>query len=340
MKISCERAGGMFFRQIVDLFTVGHHSHTQNMARILSDKEIKTLLKDVIIGADPNLVSPNGIELRLGKEVRFLSTGEKKTIPEGHFLTVHPGEAVLITSLEKLDFQKSTIHKHFPNCSLMAIITPTTTMMREGMLQCATKIHAGYEGDLNWSFRNSSSKDFIIQQGESLFNLTLFLLQGDEVPEVHYGEKKEHSYQKTSGIKTSQRKTLADPAKEQLVSSSLYKLDPKTQLHEFGHPFNYIGTELTRLDDRLVIVSSDMVALGKKIDDMNARLTQIIEATFQSKFFGAGSISVGAIVGLYALGGLIRQKANMTSGEFYWLAAAAAVGICLFGWLVFYRKKP
>ncbi|MGA2177840.1 MAG: hypothetical protein ABSH38_22930 [Verrucomicrobiota bacterium] len=133
---------------------------------------------------------------------------------------------------------------------LMALITPTTTMMREGMIQCATKVHAGYSGELNWGFRNSSSKDFIIQQGEPMFNLTLFLLQDDEVPQVSYGEKTDHKYQNTRGIIGSQRRIPADIPKNRIVSSSFEKLDPKKQLREAGHPFSYIGTELVQLQGK------------------------------------------------------------------------------------------
>jgi hypothetical protein len=35
------------------------------MATILSDREIKGLLQDVILGGDLKLLNPNGIELRL-----------------------------------------------------------------------------------------------------------------------------------------------------------------------------------------------------------------------------------------------------------------------------------
>jgi len=267
---TCEPSGGMFLRRIVDFVTFGHHAHSQIMARILSDREIKKLFGDVLIGADERFVSPNGIEIRLGKEIRFMSTNEKRSIPEGHFITVHPGESVLITSLEKLDFTRKTINKHFAGQMLMAIITPTTTMMREGMLQCATKVHAGYFGELNWGFRNSSSKDFTIQQGEPMFNLTLFLLEKDEVPDVAYGEKPEHTYQNTSGIASSRRKVHADIPKEQIVSSSFLKLDPKVQLREAGHPFTFIGTELTQLEGKFELVSSDVKALERKIDDVMA----------------------------------------------------------------------
>ena len=66
----------------------------------------------------------------------------------------------------------------------VALITPTTTMLREGIMQAATKVDAGFVGNLNWGFRNSSFKDFKMQHGEPIFKLTLFLLEGNEVPTV------------------------------------------------------------------------------------------------------------------------------------------------------------
>src|ERR1017187_4625317 len=83
--IQCEASGGMFLAQFIDWLNFGRHASPKNMARILSDREIKKLIGSVIIGANASLINPNGIELRLGNEVRFMSTGEKMKIPAGHF---------------------------------------------------------------------------------------------------------------------------------------------------------------------------------------------------------------------------------------------------------------
>lgn len=69
------------------------------MARILSDREIRGLLNDVIKDGDASLLNPNGIELRLGQHVRFLSTGEEMDVPPGHFVRIRPGETVMVASL-------------------------------------------------------------------------------------------------------------------------------------------------------------------------------------------------------------------------------------------------
>jgi deoxycytidine triphosphate deaminase len=132
------------------------------MAKILADKDIKRLLGTAIQNADEKRINPNGIEIRLGKYVLFQSTDEEKELGPDMYLKVLPGESVTISSLERFDFSSETIGKIFPGCDLMALITPTTTMMREGIMQSSTKVDSGWVGTLNWGLRNSSIRDFIL----------------------------------------------------------------------------------------------------------------------------------------------------------------------------------
>ncbi len=53
---------------------------------ILPDRDIRGLLTDVIADGDPGLINPNGIELRLGKSVRFLPKGEEEQLEPERFL--------------------------------------------------------------------------------------------------------------------------------------------------------------------------------------------------------------------------------------------------------------
>lgn len=288
----------------------------KKMAKILPDREIKKLLGTVVIDGEENNLNPNGIELRLGKHVRFDSTGEQKNLKLGNFLKVTPGETVLISSLEKLDFTTETVNKEYPNKMLMAIITPTTTMMREGISQVSTKVDAGFRGHLNWSFRNSSTKDFLIQYGEPIFKITLFLLEEDETPEVAYGDEDKHRYQDTDGIKLSSRRIPAQITKDSIISSSVKKIDPKKQLAEAGYPFNHIGTELIQLHGKFEVVSKDVVllkdqfenlenSLSKKIhdetsaiynhlNDLKSSILDKVESVFQVKFIWLLGILIGA----------------------------------------------
>ena len=84
------------------------------MATVLSDRDIKRLIGSVIKDAQPSLINPNGIELRLGNRARFISTGEECEIPTGSFLQIRPGESIVFASLVSLDFSRETISRVFP----------------------------------------------------------------------------------------------------------------------------------------------------------------------------------------------------------------------------------
>src|SRR5207249_2274639 len=96
--------------------------------------------------------------------------------------------------------------------------------------------------------------DLVLQNGESIFKLTLELLEGNEVPKTVYGERETDKYQDTSGVLLSRRKIFADAPKDKTISSSFDKIDPKQQLREAGPPFNYVGSELVALQGRFEIV--------------------------------------------------------------------------------------
>jgi deoxycytidine triphosphate deaminase len=121
------------------------------MAKFLADCDIAKLIGTFLINADQKYIDPNGIELRLGKHLRFRFKGEEKELREGFSPRVVPAETLTISSFEQIDFRDDTIQKIFPNSMIMGLITPTTTMMREGIseAQVATKIDAGFRGTLN-----------------------------------------------------------------------------------------------------------------------------------------------------------------------------------------------
>jgi deoxycytidine triphosphate deaminase len=295
-----------------DLASGEQRSNILGVPRVLADREIKKLLGSVIQGSEEALINPNGIELRLGEHVRFMSTGEIHTITAGSYLKITPGESALISPFEKIDFWHATVEKVFPGGALMGLITPTTTMMREGIIQAATKIDPGFEGLLNWGLRNSSYKDLIIGHGEPMFKLTLWLLERDEVPDIEYGGRSADKYQHTEGIKISGRRIPADIPKNKIVSSSMQKLDPKKQLREAGYPFDHIGSELIRLDGKFEMVSRDVASLTEKIEGETKSVVGKIEETkdwlvehvenlFSKKFIWLVGTVIGGIVLLYSL---------------------------------------
>jgi len=304
------------------------------MAKILADKGIRNLIGSVLTDAEEELLNPNGIELRLGEHVLFHSTGEEKKLGPGMFLKVSPGENVVISSIESIDFRAEIVQQILPGNMLMAIITPTTTMMREGISQAATKIDAGFHGNLNWGLRNGSMKDLILQYGEPIFKLTIFLLGEDEKPEIPYGERPKDDYQDTQGIKRSTRRLPADIPKSKTVSSSLTRLDPKTQLREAGYPFDHIGTELIALDGKFEVVSKDVRlmkdefqqrtselaskiksetnTLSTKIEETGSSILEKVETLFDRKFLKIGGVIIGAIPLMY--GGVTYLQGTTLGG--------------------------
>lgn len=305
------------------------------MAKILADRDMHRLLNKVLLGADPRRINPNGIELRLGKYILFHSTGEEKQLGPGSFLKVGPGETVSIASIEQIDFTTATVQALFPGCMLMGLITPTTTMMREGISQVSTKIDAGFRGILNWGLRNGSTKDLILQHGEPIFKLTLILLEGDEAPEIPYGDRPTDQYQDSEGIVRSTRQLPADIPKHKIVSSGFEKLDPKRQLREAGYPFDHIGTELTTLHGKFELVSKDVLllkdqfesrtrelstkietetrSLSDKLEDSRKTLLERVETLFDRKFLRIAGIIIGAIPIMY--GGVVFLQGVKLGGN-------------------------
>lgn len=323
------------------------------MAKILADKDIKRIIGRVLINADEKLLNPNGIELRLGKAVRFHSTGEEKELGPGMFLQVSPGETVVISSVEAIDFTAETVRSVMPDCMLMGFITPTTTMMREGISQVATKIDAGFKGQLNWGLRNGSIQRLTLQYGEPIFKLTIFALDKDESPEFAYGERDRDTYQNTQGIARSSRRIPADIPKSQIVSSSFDRLDPKKQLKEAGYPFDHIGTELAALHGKFETVSADVRVmkeefaqktselsgkieketntLSTKIDDTKNNLLESADILFDRKFYRTTGIIVGALPVLYGVVAFLQRTS--LGGE---PVAAIAFGVGIVIWAVSY----
>jgi deoxycytidine triphosphate deaminase len=305
------------------------------MARILPDKEIRPLLERVIIGASPDCVRHNSYELRLGGEVKFDSTGEQEEIPEGYFLEIQPGDFVTISSWEKLDFRRETFAALGKKTNLMGLITPTTTMMREGFLFTTTKVDPGFRGDLNWGIRNSSVKAVRLKRGERLFKLTLYELQEDEVPERLYGEQERDSYQNAEGITPSARMIPADIPESRIVRRSERKIDPTKELLEAGHPFSHIGTELISLHGKFEIVSKDVLLLREqfeqrtselsskietetqtlsgKLEDSRKNILEKVEALFDRKFLRIAGVIIGAVPVMY--GGVMFLQGTGFGGK-------------------------
>ncbi len=195
----------------------------------------------------------------------------------------------------------------------MGWVTPTTTMMREGISQVSTKVDSGYVGNLNWRLRNGSTKDLTLSYGEPIYKLTLELLEGDEKPDKSYGERERDAYQESEGIKRSSRRIPAQIPENKKVKSRLDKSNPAQQLQEAGYPFNYISTELVELHGNLETVSKDFGILKREIDHLSDKidtetkiltekiqegqqnLMEKVENLFSKKFNKIAGVIIGSI---------------------------------------------
>jgi hypothetical protein len=281
--------------------------------------------------------------------VLFQSTDEEKVLGPGMYLKVLPGESVTISSFEDFVLTDEAIGKIFPGCDLMALITPTTTMMREGIMQAATKVDSGWEGTLNWGLRNSSIRDFVLGYGEPIFKLTLFLLEGGEIPDVRYGERANDKYQNTQGIARSTRKIPVGIPKKNFIGSSIEKLDPAKQLREAGYPFDHISTELTTLHGNFVVVSQDVAALretitkegetlSKKVDDSREAALKEVGHLFDRKFLGISLTGLGCVSMMFAAVTFLQAK-GVTGISLGWVALLTGLGLPALAYFITHRKR-
>lgn len=319
------------------------------MAKILPDKEIRKLLGTVILNADETRINPNGIEIRLGKNVLFHSTDEERELGPGMFVKVRPGESITISSYETFVFNRETIHNIFPSCDLMALITPTTTMMREGIMQATTKVDSGWTGNLNWGLRNSSIKDFFLGYGEPIFKLTLFLLEEGEIPEILYGERNDDKYQNSQGIVRSTRTIPVSIPKKQLVESSVERLDPSKQLREAGYPFDHISTELTNLHGKFQVVSTDVLLLkntiadeaqklSTKVDDSQRTVLDKVENLFDRKFLSIAGAIIGCLAVMFGVVTFLQGR-GITGTALGAVSLIGGLGILAVVYLLARRKS-
>jgi deoxycytidine triphosphate deaminase len=318
------------------------------MPTILADHEVRKLLGTVIVNADEKRLNPNGIEIRLGSRVLFHSTDEEKELGPDTFLKVSPGETVTISSYETFHFTKEAIGKIFPGCDLMALVTPTTTMMREGIMQTTTKVDSGWYGNLNWGLRNSSVRDFILGYKEPIFKLTLFLLEGREIPEIPYGQRVGDRYQHTEGLARSARTIPASIPKSKIISSTVERIDPKKQLREAGYPFDHIGTELAELHGKFEVVSSDVAllkntiaeqtnTLSGKVEQSQKTVLEKVESLFDRKFLNIAGGVIGVILMMYG-GASFLQSHGITGTLLGWIALAAGLGCLVLVYILTKRK--
>ena len=224
---------------------------------------------------DKSLLNPNGVELRLGTQVRFFSDKQEQNMGPRDGLKIRPGEHALITSREIIDFRPETVAKLFPdkkNAQLMAFISPRTTEMRGGTSQPTTKIDSGFWGVLTWSIRNNTNEDILLEHSQQIFKLTVYLLEDrEEVPDKVY----DGQFQGLMEIKLRHQPTLS--VNKILESKPPNPEEAMRQLDALGPPYNKISKEFLEIGKKLDLMTKDIDNRFDSVDHEFAKVDSKFE---------------------------------------------------------------
>lgn len=335
------------------------------MAQLLSDQEIRGVLGTIIKDGDPSGVRPNSYVLRLGSAGEYLTTGKEFHLGEGandkKGIVIPPGQSVALTAVETIDFRRETVGRHFPDCDLHALISPTTDLQREGVVAPTTQVDAGYEGTLNWTLTNSSSEERRFVYRERLFRVTILKLADDERPANLY----EGAYQGKKGYVRSERSGAPVGMRPQDWEESTTKEGPEVLLERLiqsGFPWNVLGTRLKTIDNQFQTVTNEYADIRDSMERLEGNLRQSVErlegdvrdirkelAQVPDKvreivkdeqyrwLGGATTLAIG-------LGGLVLAAvkspivAQWLDQHGNWIGAGMAVAALLVTWLVFWRR--
>lgn len=165
---------------------------------ILSDKDLKTALKDNKIRVnpyDPELIGPSGIDLRLGYQARIFKDSDKIKVlnpfeeygeaisqslesKDGR-LVIPPGEIVLATSLEKIEVPDD----------LGARLIPKNSFNRLGIFLFSGTIEPGFKGNLTLTIQNMGKMPVILYPGMP-FCKVVFETLSSSADEPYHKKKK------------------------------------------------------------------------------------------------------------------------------------------------------
>ncbi len=283
------------------------------MATILSDKELKKLLGNVIVDGDVSCLRPNSYILRLGKTGEFLNSGKEFYIgKKKKGIRIQPGHSVAVTSYETIDFSRETIQKIFPKHDLHGMLCPTTDLSREGIVAPATQIDAGYNGTLNWTITNTSNEERRFIYKEKIYRLLILKLGEGETPDKLYiGD-----YQGQIGYVRSKRKGAPVGMKDIEWEDSIINGGPEVLLENLvksGYPWNLLGerfkiidqqfktvtNEYSEIHDSINKLTQDVYGIHEKQDGMPNIVRNVLNEqvqSFQNRWLiGAGSLLLGFV---------------------------------------------
>src|SRR3989344_1336610 len=86
-------------------------------------------------------------------------------------IEIHPGEYLLISTIESINTPKN----------LMPMVYPRSSLFRAGLLLLVTKTDPGYRGTLTMGLRNLSEFPVSLQMGARVCNIVFYQIEGEGV---------------------------------------------------------------------------------------------------------------------------------------------------------------
>jgi len=150
-----------------------------DMTCLLSDRQIREFVRDNRLVIEPfsGSVEPASYDLRMGNRVISLTRGYDKTLHSGDHIAVHPGELILIESMEKVGFPPD----------LQGRISSKVGWLTKGLSNIATKVDPGYGHPQGWHlllvFKHCGHEPIDLSPGIAICSLEIEkLVEAAETP--------------------------------------------------------------------------------------------------------------------------------------------------------------
>ena len=207
------------------------------MGCLLSDSQIEDAMKNgrLVIKNFSGSLEPASYDLRTGDRIISLTRGLELEESDGNFI-IHPGELVLVESLEKVGFP--------PN--IQGRICSKVSLLKKGFSSISTKIDPGYGFPNGWAlllvFRHVGHEPIKLRKGDPICSL--------EFDRLEKPARKPYSGEEPKTILLKPFETVDPLSKEKPLDFT--KLE-KSRLEEFyGHPMDDLFLSIAELQRDVV----------------------------------------------------------------------------------------
>jgi len=133
--------------------------------RVLTKTDIEKLRDELL---DPfggkACLTPIGYDIRIGKKMWLLNSGEEINLKRGDSIDIPPRERFAIESLEKVKMKEN----------MAALIATRISLLWKGLTSLGTKIDPKFQDNLTLIFSNDSDIPLTLEYGQKICNVIFF----------------------------------------------------------------------------------------------------------------------------------------------------------------------